>query len=943
MGPSRRDNVTSDQDVRSPLLAIDGMSLAFRAYFALPTTLTTSDGTATNAVHGFVSMLVNLIKTQTPSGLVVAFDLPEATFRDEIIEDYKGGRAETPEDLLPQFDMIRTLLEVLSVPVLEVHTFEADDILATLADRCFVNMNDIVVVSGDRDLFQVVHDPYVKMLYNRKGVSEYDLYDEEGILARTGVRPDLYPSLAALRGDPSDNLPGIPGIGEKTAAKLLGAYGTLDEIFSHVEELTPKLRQNLVEHESLARRNAKVIPLRTDVEIGVDTARFELGSWDYNEVKECFARFELRTLWSRVEELLLGGKFGSPKAGSSTPAAEQSSKNKRANNTYKVPESTGGDNGEDERSHLASKVGVYFPVNEVEALELLDSLQGEVSDGHIGLSGVWEGERGRTFLLGVVLCDRSCKRFVWLEHKVLVRARVAGKVSSMFCARGMVGDGMKELFRSLIPLGLECRGLAMDVGVAEFLLGELNSESTNGSTRPTVKLVSEGDDRVVESDLDEEKLSDIVRQTASVVSGRVKSVQRIKSLLDQQGMRILHDEVETPLVRVLAKMEVTGVRVDVEELRRITDSLVAESAQLKNQIYELAGHEFNVNSTPQLRTVLFEEIGLTPSRKTKTGYSTDVSTLEMLRGEHPIIEALLRYREIEKLRSTYGDNLLKEVAEDGRIHASFRQTVARTGRLSSDRPNLHNIPTRSEVGSQFRKVFIPADGWSFLAADYDQIELRVLAHLSKDGGLLDAFRTNIDVHRAVASGVYGLPPEEVTHAQRERAKMISYGLIYGMESYGLARRLATSVDEAREIMDRYFEAFPNVQSYMKQVVTEAREKGYTTTPMGRRRYLPDLKNRNTHLRQSAERQAMNAGIQGFAADIFKVALVRLDGILEAKGVESKVVLQVHDEVLLEVARGEENVIEQLTLESMRGAADLLVDLEVSMGWGKTWSCAKAST
>jgi DNA polymerase-1 len=405
-------------------------------------------------------------------------------------------------------------------------------------------------------------------------------------------------------------------------------------------------------------------------------------------------------------------------------------------------------------------------------------------------------------------------------------------------------------------------------------------------------------------------------------------------------MLALLDEVESPLIAVLARVEVAGIQVDTDELRRVSKELAADCAALETEVHELAGHPFNVNSTPQLRTVLYDEIGLKPGRRTKTGYSTDAATLEGLRDQHPIVETLLRYREVEKLRSTYGENLLAEVKEDGRIHASFRQTVARTGRLSSERPNLHNIPVRSDSGRRFRRVFIPAPGFCFLVADYDQIELRVLAHLAADPGLLEAFSSGTDIHRAVASGVFGVPTDEVTRTQRERAKMVSYGLAYGMEAYGLARRLATGVEEAAEIMGRYFGAFPAVRAYMDDTVVEARRRGYTRTAFGRIRPLPELSDRNFRIRQAAERQAMNAGIQGLAADLFKAALVRVDHALSAERHRSRLVLQVHDEVIVEVADDEKDAVGPLVERALTGAADLSVPLEVSMAWGASWAEAK---
>ena len=410
--------------------------------------------------------------------------------------------------------------------------------------------------------------------------------------------------------------------------------------------------------------------------------------------------------------------------------------------------------------------------------------------------------------------------------------------------------------------------------------------------------------------------------------------------LATEDMVMLHDDIETPLVRVLAKMEVAGIGVDRAELQTIADSLKASAATLQTEVHECAGHEFNVNSTPQLRTVLYDELGLTPGKKTKTGFSTDAQTLESLRGAHPIVDALLAYREVEKLRSTYGESLLAEVQADGRIHASFGQTVARTGRISSDRPNLHNIPVRTELGKQFRRAFVPAEGCDFLVADYDQVELRCIAHLSGDPGLIDALTSGSDVHRMVAAAVYGIPPEEVTHTQREFCKMVSYGLAYGMEAYGLSQRLGVPVEEAAAIMESYFGAFPLVKQYMDATVADAKIRGATRTQFGRVRPLPDLHASNYRLRQAAERQAMNAGIQGLAADIFKLALVRLDRDLEQHALTSRLVLQVHDEVIVEVAPGEEHDVHRLTESALTGAADLSVPLTISVATGPSWAAAK---
>ncbi len=501
-------------------------------------------------------------------------------------------------------------------------------------------------------------------------------------------------------------------------------------------------------------------------------------------------------------------------------------------------------------------------------------------------------------------------------------------------ARPFLGHEVKEAMRSLLPVGIDLTGLEMDTAVAAYLLDASTGEYELSQLREQTGQLS--------LDITEpgETERDLAQEGAGEAADVAAMAAGFRHRLVTEDMEMLHDEIETPLVRVLAKMEVAGIGVDRSELQAIADSLKASAATLQAAVQECAGHEFNVNSTPQLRTVLYDELGLTPGKKTKTGFSTDAQTLESLRGHHPIIEALLSYREVEKLRSTYGESLLAEVAADGRIHASFGQTVARTGRISSDRPNLHNIPVRTELGKQFRRAFVPAEGCSFLVADYDQVELRCIAHLSEDPGLIDALTSGSDVHRTVAAAVYGIPPEEVTHTQREYSKMVSYGLAYGMEAYGLSQRLGVAVEEAAAIMESYFGAFPLVRQYMDHAVADAKIRGATRTMFGRVRPLPDLQASNYRVRQAAERQAMNAGIQGLAADIFKVALVRLDRDLEAQKLGSRLVLQVHDEVIVEVAPGEEQDVHRLTESALTGAADLKVPLTISVATGPSWAAAK---
>jgi len=917
------------QERPGPLLLLDGMSLAFRAYFALPDSLATSSGVVTNAVHGFTSMLVYLIREQRPSALVVAFDAPGATFRDEILEDYKAGRAETPWLLPPQFDMIREVMAALAVPVVEAPGFEADDVIATLATEAAERHSEVVIVTGDRDSFQLVRDPYIRVLYNKRGVSDYALYDEAGIIERTGVPPSQYVLLAALRGDPSDNLPGVPGVGEKTAAKLLTSYGDLDGIFSHLSELTPKLRENLAASEDQARSNARIIPLVCDVPLELDVAHIELGGWDRATAEATFERYEMKTVWQRLEELLDAGALGEPAPGSAGPAPKKGAAGAAAAPAGTRAVAAGSDEAAEPALELRD---VVLPTTTAEATKSID----ELGKGRLALATRWNGMPGRSELVGLVLVATEGEEAglgVMVPGDLLGAAPVVKKLNAVL-ARAVLGHHVKEAMRSLLPLGVDLKGLEMDTAVAAYLLdastGEYGLQQLREQTGQLTLDIAEPGTEVL----------DVAREAAGEACDVAAMAAGFRRRLVTEDMVMLHDDIETPLVRVLAKMEVAGIGIDRAELQSIADSLKASAATLQAEVQECAGHEFNVNSTPQLRTVLYDELGLTPGKKTKTGFSTDAQTLESLRGAHPIIEALLDYREVEKLRSTYGESLLAEVQADGRIHASFGQTVARTGRISSDRPNLHNIPVRTELGKQFRRAFVPAEGCTFLVADYDQVELRCIAHLSEDPGLIDALTSGSDVHRTVAAAVYGISPAEVTHTQREFCKMVSYGLAYGMEAYGLSQRLGVPVEEAAAIMESYFGAFPLVKQYMDHTVAEAKIRGATRTMFGRIRPLPDLHASNYRLRQAAERQAMNAGIQGLAADIFKLALVRLDRDLEATKLSSRLVLQVHDEVIVEVSPGEEEDVRRRTESALTGAADLKVPLTISMATGPSWAAAK---
>ncbi|MFZ9930668.1 MAG: DNA polymerase I, partial [Ilumatobacteraceae bacterium] len=830
------------------LLILDGNSLTYRAFFGIPADMVTASGQVTNAVFGFTSMLLTVLKDRRPDGVVVAFDRPEPTFRHLAEPTYKAQREETPEILRQQMGIVKEVLSTLGVTTIECSGFEADDIIATVADRAVVDGFRVIIVTGDRDSYQLVRDPGVRVLYNKRGVTDYALYDEVGILEKTGVRPAQYPAYAALRGDPSDNLPGVPGVGEKTAAKLITAYGDLDGIFAHASEQTPKLKAALIEHEKLARKNLELMRLRHDAPVDVDLANVHLQP-DMSAVETLFRALEFRTMGQRLREVL------------GLLAAETGTVAPVAANAVDVGGSSTGPSG--------------IVTAEIDATPLAERVARIASLARLDVAGWWAGQPGRSTLTGlaVVLDADSCD-VAWFDDAELGDAGLRSVLEST----PFRAHDAKSLMRSLLTMGVDMKGLILDTAIAAYLIDPSQSQYSIRDLLERHTDLRFADDSTArgELDLDGTAMED-AQEAGRVAIGVSRVADPLARSLEAQGMASLYAEIENPLVRILARMEHIGIAVDRDALRSIAERLTAETKELAARLQELAGSTFNPNSPAQLGRVLFEERGLTPPKKTKTGYSTDAATLEKLLDEWPeFIGPLMRYREVDKLRGTYGEGLLAEVADDGRIHASFNQTVARTGRLSSDQPNLHNIPVRTDEGRFFRTAFVPATGCMLLVADYNQIELRCIAHLADDPGLIAAFREGRDVHNATAARVFGVDVGAVTHEQRSRAKMVSYGLAYRMEAYGLGQRLGIPTGEASAILDAYFAAFPNVQAYMERTVAEAKTRGYTETLFGRRRRIPELESGNFRVRQMGERQAMNAGIQGLAADIFKKALIGVD-------------------------------------------------------------------
>jgi len=884
----------------SKLLLLDGHSLAFRAFYALPTDLATRAGTITNAVYGFTSMLIKMLGDEKPDYIAVAFDTGAPTFRDDMDADYKAGRKETPDVFSSQMPLIHEVLDALEIPVLEIEGVEADDVIATLAEQAAGEGIDTVIVTGDRDTYQLVRDPHVKVLYNRRGVSDYVLYDEAGIVERTGgVTAAQYPDYAALRGDTSDNLPGVPGIGEKTAAKLVSTYGNLEGIYEHLDELPPKQRQNLGDARDRVFLNREMSRLRSDVEIDFSAADLRQRSWDREQVRVLFDQLEFRTLLPRLFEAV------------------------------------GEEATEPEAETFEADVTVV-PDAAAAATRLRDL--GAAETDYV-LEARWEGEPGRSPVVGLAVADED-ERAEYIDGQLVRDPKVADALGTLVREGGppLVTHRAKELMHGL---PMDVHSLHYDTAVMAYLLdpAEGNYLLEDLALRYlSLEVRSPGaEEGTLDLDLDGQSRVDETGRRALAVR---RLAGTLAEALEARELTELYERVERPLVRVLARMEDYGVKIDREFLEGLRAELAASCEELVGRIHAHAGMEFNVNSTPQLREVLFDKLGLAPVKKTKTGPSTDADSLQKMAEEHPIIEDLLRYREVEKLRSTYADALPPLIADDGRIHATFKQTDTTTGRIASENPNLQNVPVRTADGREMRRAFIADEGCGLLTADYSQIELRVLAHLTDDPGLIEAFSRSADIHTTTAAMVFGVDEQSVEPSQRRFAKVVNFGLAYGMESFGLGQRLGVPTEEAREILDNYFASFPSVKEFMETTAREAKQRGYTTTIFGRRRQIIELSSDNFRIRQMGERMAKNAPVQGSAADIFKLAMVALDRALEEGGFRSRMILTVHDELVLEVPLDERERVEPLVREVMESVCELKVPLVVDLGFGPTWADAK---
>jgi DNA polymerase-1 len=871
------------------LALLDGHSLAFRAFYALPPDLATPDGRPTNAVFGFTSMVIKLLGEEHPEAMAVAWDTPQPTFRDEAYAEYKATRKAAPDLFRSQLPLIDEVADALGIRQFRVPGVEADDVIATLARRAAAAGWEVLVVTGDRDAFQLVGGP-IKVVYTRRGISDTVLADATWVEERYGVRPQQYPDYAALRGDSSDNLPGVSGVGEKTATRLIADYGSLEGVYQHLDELTPRLRQSLEEARQQVFLNRRLTYLVEDVPMEADPEELRLPAWDAARVRRVFDGLAFRSLWQRLLEV--GG-------GEPAPSAR---------------------------------------VLDVEVVAAGDPVAVVAAPGPLALEPVWE-DGGLVGVVAASAGDEEPARFIPAE-----RLGALGEALADPGVPKALHDA-KPLTRTLLETGGDLRGLAFDSSLAGYLLNPAERAPDLSALAAQVLSLEIEPEAGGGGQEGGQRAFDFAGPDLERAGRRARAVARLVEpltarLADQGGLD-LYRRVELPLVRVLARMEEAGMLVDRDYLVEMGEHLRDRLATLERQVHQAAGEPFNINSTQQLREVLFERLRLPVMKKTPKGVpSTDASTLQKMVEAHPVVAHLLAYRELEKLRSTYVDGLLPLIAPDGRIHCVFNQTGAATGRISSERPNMQNIPVRTEEGRTIRRAFVAAPGHTFVVADYSQIELRILAHLSGDPGLLEAFASGVDIHAATAARVFGLAPEAVSPELRRRAKMINFGLLYGMEAYGLGQRLEISTEEAKGHMEAYFAQFPAVAAFMQGIVARARADGFTTTLLGRRRYLPELGSDNFRVRQTAERMALNAPIQGSAADIIKMAMVALDAEVEQRGWRTALLLQVHDELVLEAPAEEAEEAAHLTRSIMEGVAALRVPLRVDLGTGPSLAEAK---
>jgi DNA polymerase I len=897
------------------LLLLDGHSLAYRAFFALPIeNFSTTTGQPTNAVYGFTAMLINVLRDEKPTHVAVAFDRGEPTFRHEQWVEYKANRRETPEDFRSQLSLIFEVLDALGIRRLSAPGYEADDLIATLATQAAAEGMDVLVVTGDRDVLQLVSDR-VTVLMTRRGITEMTRFTPEAVVEKYGLSPAQYPDFAAVRGDPSDNLPGIPGVGEKTASKWIAEFGSLAALVDRVDEVKGKAGDALREHLAGVLRNRQLTSLLTDLPaetVGAVPGDLLPTAWDRETIHQLFDTLQFRVLRDRLYQTLPHGLIS-------------------AVGTVDAPVAGPGEPGKP----TFDVVTVLLGPDEVGAWLAAHS---SPERSGVAVTGTWG--RGTGHLDGVAIAAPDLHG-AYLDPVALTEADEQALAAWLADpSYPKVLHDAKGPLHAFAASGFTLEGLASDTALAAYLA--LPGQRTFDLADLTLRYLGKelpGEDEGGQLTLD----GSAERDTATALVLRAQATLELAAALDadleRREARALLRELELPLVFVLAKMEHAGIAADTDHFAAMSATLHGEAKAAEQAAFAVVGHDFNLGSPKQLQEVLFTELGLPKTKRIKTGYTTDSEALVSLQAltVHPVLEHLLRHRDVAKLMSIV-DSLIPMAGEDGRIHTTFNQTIAATGRLSSTDPNLQNIPIRSELGRRIREGFVVGPGYEcLLTADYSQIELRIMAHMSGDEALIAAFESGHDFHAATASRVFGLPPEQVGPELRAKIKAMNYGLAYGLSAFGLSQQLRISTDEARALMEEYFKEFGGVRDYLHEVVSRARMDGYTATMMGRRRYLPDLTSDNRQRREMAERMALNAPIQGSAADVIKVAMLAVDSALTGAGLRSRMLLQVHDELLIEVAPGEYEAARDLVCAAMAGAASLRVPLDVSVGTGRSWA------
>ncbi|NLI14473.1 MAG: DNA polymerase I [Peptococcaceae bacterium] len=905
------------------MIIIDGNSLAHRAFHAIPP-LSTSQGLVTNAVYGFTNMLMKIIAEESPARLVVAFDKGRVTFRHDDYEHYKANRSATPEDLRPQFPVLKDVLKAMRIKIYEIEGFEADDLIGTITARAEQAGLKSVVVTGDRDALQLV-SPLTRVRLTKKGISELDEYDEGKVWDRYGVTPRQYTDFKGLTGDPSDNIPGIPGIGEKTAARLLKEYGSLEEILAHAAELSGRTAALVSSAGKQGEMSKRLATIHREVPVEIDLEQCRWQGPDYKELLEIFKKLEFKSLIKSIYQKARDG------AGEQQKYKKQGAKTgKQALSepdletypvTYQKLDTTSRLNSFVKAARKSGRLALSCACNAGGALAGAGFVLNEDRAYLLNLQpqGDWRQEDpqdGGNLFAGLEAEQGTGAHFREQALAVL-RAVCEDPTVKIYCHDG------KKLIWLLHKRGIKLAGLAFDTMIAAYLL---NPASPN---------------RELE-DVSLEHLNAVLPGGEEELPARALCILELARLLEEKLKRLEQDrlfyEVELPLVEVLAAMEINGVAVDKKQLQDMSKELGLQIKDLEGEIYRMAGQIFNINSTKQLGKILFEELKLPVVKKTKTGYSTDAEVLEELAMSHEVVAKVLEYRQLMKLKSTYTDGLAVLInPETRRLHTTFHQTVTATGRLSSSDPNLQNIPIRLEAGRLIRKVFVPSSADNLLlTADYSQIELRILAHISGDPVLIDSFKKGEDIHTRTAAEVFGVAPEEVTREMRGRAKAVNFGIIYGLSDFGLDRSIKVGRQEARRYIENYFARYAGVKAYIDRVVREAREKGYVTTLLNRRRYLPDLFSPNRTLRNFGERTAMNTPIQGSAADIIKLAMVNIQRELVEHGLQAKMILQVHDELIFDTPAAELESLKELVKRCMENALVMDVPLVVDMKIGANW-------